>query len=218
MHSTFSSRVWSLVAALVVTGVTAPTLAAEPKPTKPTPAAPAPAAPAPAAPAPAAPAPTPAASPPEPRPADVATPESLVAALYDVISGPKGQARDWNRFRSLFAPGARMIPSGKRKDGTTGHRMLSPEDYITGSEKMLVEEGFRERELHSVVERFGPLVHVFSTYEGFREADLSKPFVRGINSIQLVHDGKRWWVLTVAWTAETPEQPLPAKYLPPAKG
>jgi hypothetical protein len=212
---------WSLVAALVVTGVAAPTLASGQKSAKPTPAPAAPAAPAPAAPAPAA-APAAPAAPttatPEPRPADVASPESIVAALYDVISGPKGQARDWNRFRSLFAPGARMIPSGKRKDGTTVHHVLSPEDYITNSEKMLVAEGFRERELHSVVERFGPLVHVFSTYEGFREADTTKPFVRGINSIQLFHDGKRWWVLTVAWTAETPEQPVPAKYLPPVKG
>ena len=180
--------------ALLSTGVVAPALAAEPAP------APKPSAPAPAA-----------------RAEDVATPEALVAALYDVISGPKGQARDWTRFRSLFAPGARMIPSGTRKDGTVGHRMLTPEDYISQSGKFLVEEGFREREVHRVVERFGPLVHVFSTYEAFR-GDEARPFMRGVNSIQLVHDGKRWWLLTVAWTPETPELPLPAKYLPPSKG
>ncbi len=150
------------------------------------------------------------------RPEDVATPEAIVAALYDVISGPKGQARDWNRFRSLFAPGARMIPAGKRPDGTQGHRVLTPEEYITHSEKLLVEGGFRERELHRVIERFGPLAHVFSSYEGSREGD-TRPFVRGINSIQAVHDGKRWWLLTVAWTPETPDLPLPAKYLPPVK-
>jgi hypothetical protein len=210
MHSPFPLHARLLVAALLSSGLSAPARASEP--TRPAP----PAAPSPATPA--APAPTaPAVTTPEPRPEDVATPEALVAALYDVISGPKGQARDWNRFRSLFAPGARMIPSGKRKDGTTGFRMLSPEDYITSSEKMLVGEGFRERELSRVVERFGPLVHVFSSYEAFREGD-PKPFMRGINSLQLVHDGKRWWLLTVAWTPETPEQPIPAKYLPPAKG
>jgi hypothetical protein len=161
--------------------------------------------------------PAPAAPAPGLRAEDVATPEALVAALYDVISGPKGQARDWARFRSLFAPGARMIPTGTRKDGTVGHRVLSPEDYITLSGKVLVDDGFREREVSRTVERFGPLVHVFSTYEGFREGD-TRPFVRGINSIQLIHDGKRWWVMTVAWTPETAELPLPAKYLPPAKG
>ena len=155
----------------------------------------------------------PAASAPAPRPEDVATPEAIVTALYDVISGPKGQARDWNRFRSLFAPDARMIPMGKRPDGTVGHRTLTPEDYITRSEKLLIEDGFREREVSRVVEQFGPLVHVFSTYEAFRKEE-PKPFMRGINSIQVMHDGKRWWLVTVAWTAETPELPLPAKYLP----
>lgn len=206
MSPVLSPRVWPLVAALLSSGVTTPATASEP--TRPT---------APTAPSPAAPAPAPAATPPAAKPEDVASPEALVAAIYDVISGPKGQVRDWNRFRSLFAPGARMIPSGKRKDGTNGHRMITPEEYITLSEKPLVEEGFRERELHRVEERFGPLVHVFSTYAAFNDGE-SKPFMRGINSIQLFNDGKRWWILTIAWTPETPEQPLPAKYLPPSKG
>ena len=199
-------RLIRATAALTAILAATPVPGAEPKPDAKVPSAAQPLAAAPAV-APAAPA---------PRSEDVATPEALVAALYDVISGPKGQARDWNRFRSLFAPGARMIPSGKRPDGAQGYFVLTPEEYITRSEKLLVESGFRERELHRVVERFGPLVHVFSSYEGRREGD-TQPFVRGINSIQAVHDGKRWWLLTVAWTAETPDQPLPAKYLPPLK-
>ncbi|WP_375764789.1 nuclear transport factor 2 family protein [Archangium gephyra] len=211
MHSASTFRVWPLAAALLSLAVTAPALASDPK--KPAPAAPAPS----PAPAPAQATPAPAPTAPEAKPEDVATPEAIVAALYNVISGPKGQARDWDRFRSLFAPGARMIPAGKRKDGTTGYRLLSPEDYITSSGKVLLEEGFHEREIHRVEERFGALVHVFSTYEALRGSD-TKPFMRGINSIQLFHDGKRWWLLTVAWTAETPEQPLPAKYLPASKG
>jgi hypothetical protein len=148
------------------------------------------------------------------RPEDVATPESIVAALYDVISGPKGQARDWGRFRSLFAPGARLIPSSRRPDGFPGHRVLTPEEYISRSERLLVAEGFRERELQRTEERFGGLAHVFSTYEGLRDGE-ARPFVRGINSIQMVHDGKRWWLLTVAWTPETADHPLPSKYLRP---
>ncbi|MDY7226755.1 nuclear transport factor 2 family protein [Hyalangium rubrum] len=195
----------SLVPTLL-TFVAVPALGAQPKP--------APAA-EPATPAPAA--SKPAASAPHARAEDVATPEAVVAALYDVISGPKGQARDWNRFRSLFAPGARMIPSGKRPDGVVSYHMLTPEEYIARSEKKLVEEGFREREISRVVERFGPLVHVFTTYEALREGE-AKPFMRGINSIQLMHDGQRWWLLTVAWTPETPDQPLPAKYLSRPKG
>jgi hypothetical protein len=149
----------------------------------------------------------------EPRPADVASPEAIVTALYDVISGPKGQARDWPRFRALFAEGGHLVPAGARPDGSFGFRVMTPDDYIARSEKLLVESGFHEREIHRVVERYGPVVHVFSTYEARREGETT-PFARGINSLQLVHDGKRWWVLNLAWSAETKDQPIPAQYLP----
>src|SRR5882762_2935115 len=63
------------------------------------------------------------------KPADVASMDSIVAALYDVISGPAGK-RDWDRFRSLFIPGARLIPTGPRPTGEVGARVLTVEDYI----------------------------------------------------------------------------------------
>jgi hypothetical protein len=150
---------------------------------------------------------------PEAKASDVATPEAIVTALYDVISGPVGQARDWNRFRSLFAEGARMTPAGARPDGTMGYRVMTPEDYIARGEKTLVESGFTEREIHRVVESFGSVTHVFSTYEARHNGE-KDPFVRGVNSIQLVTDGKRWYVLNIAWSAETPTMKIPAKYLP----
>jgi hypothetical protein len=159
------------------------------------------------------PAPQPSAVAPAPRPADVASAEAIVAALYDVISGPKGQARDWQRFRSLFAPGAHMVPSGRRPDGGLSFRVQTPEDYIERSGKVLLDLGFVEKEIFRKTEQFGPLAHVFSTYEARREGDV-QPFVRGINSIQLMNDGARWWILTVAWSPESPAQPLPAAYLP----
>jgi hypothetical protein len=40
-----------------------------------------------------------------------------------------------------------------------------------------------------------------------------KPFARGINSFQLIHDGKRWWVLTIFWEGERPDNPIPQKYI-----
>ena len=42
------------------------------------------------------------------RPADNDSIDSVVRAVYSVISGPAG-TRDWARFRSLFADGARLI-------------------------------------------------------------------------------------------------------------
>jgi hypothetical protein len=146
-------------------------------------------------------------------PADVASPESLVAALYDVISGPVGEPRDWNRFRSLFVPGGRLLPVGPRAAGGHAMRIWEVNDYIALSGAQLEAIGFREREITSRVERFGNIAHVFSTYEAFR-GDETTPFLRGINSIQAMFDGTRWWVVTVFWEAERPDNPIPEAYLP----
>ena len=149
--------------------------------------------------------------------ADVASPDAIIAALYDVISGPAGKKRDWDRFHSLFAPGARMIPVGPRLTATGGGfraRVLSPEEYITASGPLLENNGFFENEIARRTERFGDILHAFSTYEGRRASPDEKPFLRGINSIQLYSDGARWWILTVLWQPESPTNSLPSEYLP----
>lgn len=146
------------------------------------------------------------------NPADVASIESILAALYDVISGPAGQPRDWNRLRSLFLPGGRLMPTGVRPGGQVGIRILEVNDYIALSGPQLERVGFREREIAREVERFGHIAHVFSTYEGRMETEPT--VIRGINSIQLLNDGTRWWVVSVYWEAERPDNPLPPEYLP----
>ena len=148
------------------------------------------------------------------KPEDVRSIDAILAATYDVISGPAGKKRDWDRFRSLFYPGARLIPTGKRPEDTeVKSRVLSPEDYIQRSSPFLEKEGFFERGVSNKIDRYGIIAHVFSTYESRHNADDAKPFARGINSFQLVFDGTRWWVMTILWQAETPDLPIPAEYL-----
>ena len=184
-------------------------------PPPPPPAAPAPGG-APTAPPPAPPSQSPATPPtaqaPAADPKDVATMDAIVAALYDVISGPAGQKRNWDRFRSLFVPGARLIPTGRRPTGEVASRVRTPEEYIQGGAQ-LEQNGFFEKEVSRRVEKFGNIAHIFSTYEARRKAEDEKPFMRGINSIQLMNDGKRWWIVTVFWQAEDDQNPLPAEYL-----
>lgn len=144
---------------------------------------------------------------------DVASADAIIAALYDVISGAAGEKRDWDRFRSLFIPGARLIPTGRRPDGTVGHAVLTPEDYIARSGKLLEERGFFEREIGRTTAQFGAMLHAFSAYDSRWREDDAKPFARGINSIQLLNDGQRWWVVTVFWDAEREGQPLPENYV-----
>ena len=160
----------------------------------------------------------PAAPPPLPaaRPADVASEDAILAALYDVISGPAGQKRDWDRMRSLFLPGARLIPTGPNPAGGMRSRVMTVEDYITNAGPRLEGDGFFEREIARRTERFGPVVHAWSTYEARRQQSDPAPFLRGINSIQLFNDGTRWWVVSVFWSPESPENPLPKADLPRA--
>ena len=146
-------------------------------------------------------------------PKDVASQDAIIAALYDVISGPAGQKRNWDRFRSLFLPGARLIPTGVGQDMKGRARVMTPDDYATSSGPRLEEGGFFEREISRTSETFGNVTHAFSTYDSKRTAADEKPFARGINSIQLFNDGTRWWVVTVFWDSERKENPIPAKYL-----
>ena len=147
------------------------------------------------------------------NPADVASIDAIVKALYDVISGGVGQKRDWNRFRSLFHKDGRLSATYKRKNGSIGFFAGNVEGYIESSSPPMEKEGFFEKELARQVDTFGNIAHVFSTYESFHKADDKAPFERGINSFQLYNDGTRWWILSILWQDETEQFPIPKKYL-----
>ncbi|HKP28462.1 MAG TPA: hypothetical protein VJU15_03630 [Gemmatimonadales bacterium] len=151
--------------------------------------------------------------PPPAKPEDVSSIDGIMKAVYDVISGPAGQKRDWNRMRSLFLPGARLIPTGRGQDGKGGARVWTLEEYISNAGPRLEESGFFERELGRVQEQYGNIVHLMSAYDSKRKADDAQPFARGVNSFQLFNDGSRWWVVTIFWQGETPDTPIPVKFL-----
>jgi hypothetical protein len=144
------------------------------------------------------------------KPDDVKSVDSLLAALYDVISGPAGE-RDWNRFRSLFMPNARLTSAEKTPDGAVRVRPSSVEDYVRLGGNYFLKNGFFEKPMVSRVETFGNVAQVFSSYES-RHAPGEAPFARGINSLQMLYDGKRWWVVNILWDEERPDNPLPKDF------
>ena len=151
---------------------------------------------------------------PKAKPEDVKSVDAILAALYDVISGPKGKERDWDRMRSLFIPDARLIPSRVNKDTQQVDAIvLSIDGYIARSSSTMTTNGFFEHSIHNQVEQFGNIAHVWSTYESRHNADDAAPFARGINSIQLLKAGDRYWIVNVFWDSERPDSPIPAKYL-----
>lgn len=138
--------------------------------------------------------------------------DKIVSTLYDVISGEKGEERNWELFRYLYKDGADMIPSGLSKSGEYRLRYSDPEDYIKTSGPWLLENGFYEEEIHREVHQFGNIAHVFSTYQCFHSKKDKEPFMRGINSIQLIYDNSRWWVVNIFWAQESEENPIPEEF------
>lgn len=153
----------------------------------------------------------------EARPADVASPEAVVAAAYASIIRAPGEGFQWDRFRTLFLPGAIMVPNTEQTEGE--FRTLTPEEFVTWAEGLTPElggpsdRGFVEEEIASSVERYGDIAHVLSTYAK-RFHDSEEILGRGINSFQLVHNDGRWWIVSIAWDEEAGAGPIPAEYLP----
>ena len=135
--------------------------------------------------------------------------QAAVDGIYDVISGPVGAPRDWDRMRSLMTEDARLTPIGPN-----GHRSHDIDGYIERSEPFLLEQGFFEVETGNRMEIYGNLAQVWSAYEG-RTGSVDGPLlVSGINSFQLQWDGERWYVVSWIFDQERPDNPIPAEYLP----
>lgn len=137
--------------------------------------------------------------------------ESTVLALYDVISGEPGSPRDWDRFKNLFKPEARLIPTRKDDQGNLTIKSMTPDEYVQLFSSR-ISTGFFERELSRKVEEYGTVIHVFSTYETKEKKD-GPVTNRGINSIQLFKDKDRYYVVNIFWCAESMGFALPDKYL-----
>jgi hypothetical protein len=152
------------------------------------------------------------AGPPAANPADVRSIDAIMHAAYDVISGPAGP-RDWRRFHSLFAPGARLIPTRHGTDGVAHLDPVSPEEFARRATPVFAKSAFYEGEIGRTVDTFGAVTHVFSTYASRHAADDPTPFARGINSFQLFNDGRRWYIVTIYWDEERPGNEIPAHYI-----
>lgn len=148
----------------------------------------------------------------EQRARDVESIDNLMEALYASISGEKGEARDWERFRNLVIPEARLIPTGRNQQGKNVYQVMTPEEFIENTDRYFVENGFYEYEIHREEHHYGRVVHLFSTYGSKRSESDAEPFNKGINSIQLFDDGDRWWVVTIYWAHESEFNPIPEKY------
>jgi hypothetical protein len=145
------------------------------------------------------------------RPEDVTSPSAVVRASYVAISGPPGQVLDLGRFRSLFLPQAQLV-SVNVKDGQGVAHTMTLQEFTDMVTARIGKDGHIEHEISQRVDVYGNIANIWSSYESRKTTD-DPQVTRGINSIQLVNDGKRWWISGAQWQHETADTPIPAKYL-----
>ena len=129
---------------------------------------------------------------------DVGTLDAILKAMYEVISGAAGEARDWERFRGLYAPGARLAVVVSTGESAHHVRMLTTEEFIERVEPIFASEDFWEVETGRHTETFGHAAQVLSDYEYRRTPD-GPAFGGGRKSVHLFNDGTRWWIVSVIW-------------------
>ena len=159
----------------------------------------------------------------KPAPADAASVDAIVAALYASVSHGPDASADFDRLRGIYLYVGMFIPP--KRAGASEFSVMDVDALEERLRKAAAERkekgtpgtGFFEQEIARRTDCFGNVCHVFSTYESRHSPTDAKPFERGINSIQLLRDGSRWWIASVAWDAERPDNPIPPDYLPTAK-
>jgi hypothetical protein len=149
----------------------------------------------------------------EANPADVASPEALVNAYYESVSGVLGQSRDWDRFRSLFRADVVLLSVRATATVMAPPAPMTVDQYVRLNGKYFEGTGYMETSIRNDIDVYGGLAQVFSTFESRHKGE-TEPYARGINGFQLVFDGHRWWINALTWQSESPENsPIPAQYL-----
>ena len=150
---------------------------------------------------------------PEADSSDVATPRAVVEALVESYSSEAGERPEWDRYRSLFLPDARLISTGRDSTGKPVRRVRTVQQVVeSGDTEQRAEAHLVERLLHTEIARFGDIAHVLCTYGVFDSPDDAEPAARGVGSLQVWYDGARWWIVTLAWHPEREGAPIPERY------
>jgi hypothetical protein len=139
--------------------------------------------------------------------------DSIVPSIFEIVSGVKGEERNWELMKKVFHPQARLILNHQNSDGEPQIYFFNIEEYIDEFAASFKKMDLFEKEVHRVTNRFDNMAQVYSTYESFSFKEETKPQRRGMAGIQLYHDGERWWVLTMYWKNATEDNPIPEEYL-----
>ena len=126
--------------------------------------------------------------------------ETIIPALYNIVSGDAGVPKDWHLMKNLFSPNAIITPVF-HKNNLPQASISSVDEFIALNKKIFKDINFYETEVKQVSFRYGHMATILSHYES-RDAHDKKPYSQGINSFQLLNDGRRWCVISVTWDSD----------------
>ena len=135
---------------------------------------------------------------------------AMLNELYDSFAFDAGEEPDWETQRRLFLPGATIVPSIQPERQPVGNDV---ETFIADFRTYALTgefstTGLHERVLRMDIHSFGGVGHAFVAFEAYVPGE-EAPRSRGLDSIQLIHDGSSWRVASFTTQFETDELRLP---------
>ena len=145
---------------------------------------------------------------------DLATVDGVVAALYQAVSFAPGSEPDWASLRTLLLPNAVIAQPVRGSDEV---ELLSVDAFIGRFKEDLDNFKMRETGFWETVARvektgFGRIAHCFVVFEPRTDPSSAEPAGRGVDSIELIRTGGRWWIAAITTEHERPGRALPTTF------
>jgi len=141
------------------------------------------------------------------NPVEARSIEAIIPALYQIVSGKAGSDKNWPLMKTLFADTASVTPVFHTKEGKMTANISSVDEFIALNKTIFKDQNFFETEVGNKTFTFGHMANVLSHYES-RDAIGAEPYAQGVNSFQLLNDGRRWCVISVTWDSHSKDHPL----------
>lgn len=125
--------------------------------------------------------------------------QRLIDTFYKIISGEKGEQRDWVYFKSLFFENAQLMSMKFNNQNDCISIPVDVDSYIIGLNKFLRANDFYEYGLDYDIKVFGDIAHVYSQYEAKTSLQDCQPVKEGINLVQLAKSEGKWKIISMLW-------------------
>ncbi len=140
--------------------------------------------------------------------------DALIDSLYAAVSFEPGEIPDWDRARSFFLPEALLVVAPR---GPGSGQVMDLEawirDFVEFHEQQdIATKGFHEAIANREVVVYGNIAHAFVVFEPRIGPSWEGPTIPGVDSIEMVRHGGRWWIVAITTQFSSPEMPIPDRF------